>query len=231
MGRSCVTAEEADTLAKTHVFCIEGPAGSGKTTLCHALIEGSEQNGIPSNYIPEFSPTPLGNSLAQFLSRFAPKPTSLSPEAEFMHCMADKFASLTATTAHAYPTMVVVDRGFITQAILGIPAITDRANRTFAQRVLMLTSGWLQTKFIVSTLVLSLPLEENLNRLAHRLQRPLSPQEHDTMLREREAYAALVGSDMAKSLGIRRVDCLAPPDAIAEDILSGIVLNNNKERR
>ncbi len=230
MGRSHTTAKEANALAKPHAFCIEGPAGSGKTTLCHALIEGSEQNGIPSSYVPEFSSTPLGNSLAQFLSRFAPKPANLSPEAEFMHCMGDKFASLTAITAHAYPAMVVVDRGFITQAILGIPAITDRANRTFAQRMLMLTSGWLQTKFIVSTLVLNLPLEENLHRLVHRLQRPLSPQEHDTMLYERAAYTALADSNMANHLGIRTIDCLGPPDSIAEDILSGIVLNNQERR-
>lgn len=220
MGLSHVTSEKVDALAKPHIFCIEGPAGSGKTTLCHALIERSKQNGISSSYIPEFSPTPLGSSLAQFLSRFTPKPASLSPEAEFMHCMADKFASLTAPTVHACPTIVVVDRGFITQAVLGIPAITDRANSTFSRRMLMLTSDWLQTKFVISTLVLNLPLEENLNRLAHRLQRPLPPQEADAMRREREAYVALADSDMAKPLGIRIVDSLPPPEAIAEDILS-----------
>ena len=137
-----------------------------------------------------------------------------------MLCMADKFASLAAPAARACPAVVVADRGFITQAVLGIPAMTDQASRSFAHRLLALSSDWLRATFTVSTFVLSLPFEENLRRLAQRLQRPLSPQEQDAIRREREAYDVLAGGDIAQCLSTQIIDCLATPDAVADDILA-----------
>lgn len=208
---------------KPRLVCIEGVAGSGKTTLCSAIQQGVVERGRSIKYIPEFSSSSLGSWLAKTLDRSKIAGERMTPLDEYMLCMADRFASLTETPDNYHGYLLLADRGFITQAILSIPLMKHTADQDFAVRFLKLADDWLNNKFLVSTYVLELTFDQNLRRLEERLRRRCSDKEKETLFAEWKAYADLPEMEIAKSLRMERINGARSPDIIAGEIIDELL--------
>lgn len=203
---------------KPRLLCIEGPAGSGKTTLSNALFLKAKQNDQHFKFISEFSSTELGRNLSETLSRFTNTPPSLSTTQILIHCICDKLASL--LESHPPPsTITIIDRGFISQSVLAIPNIRDENELSLSLSLIDFCNNWLTSCYELKTFFLSLPAEENIKRLEERLGRPLNVEEIEIMNYEIRHYHALAKHHNTKSLGAHYVDASLSPEKIAENII------------
>lgn len=210
-------------LSKPHLLCIEGPAGSGKSTLCAALSAYCKVQSLDAQTVSEFSPTPLGRDLSAVLARFSGMPGKRPVMQELMHCVADKFSSLLALPEPP-SNITVLDRGFITQAVLAIPHIEDQASLSLATSLISLCNEWLLSRYNVITLVLQLPEAENFRRLEQRLGRALTLSEQQVMRHEIGRYAALPDHPDAARIGLRMLDAIAAPETLAQAIVSNLLM-------
>lgn len=215
-------------MTKSNLLCIEGPAGSGKTTLCAALSEYCKVQGLNTHAVSEFSHTPIGRELSGILARFAGVSSKRSAMQDFMHCVADKFSSLLGPP-EPLTNITVIDRGFISQTVLVIPQIEDQADLDFSVSLISLCNEWLLSRYHVITLVLQLPEAENFRRLEQRLGRALDSNERQVMRHEIECYAALTGLPDAARIGLRMLDATATPETLAHAIVSNLSTMEHNE--
>ncbi len=217
-------------MAKSQLLCIEGPAGSGKTTLCAALVAYCETNSITQQTVSEFSPTPIGRDLASLLGRFADITIKRESLQALVLCIADKLSAIMAL-AEQDNAIVILERGFITQSALVIPYIKDSVDATLANALIAAANDWLASRFDVTTFILQLPAEENIRRLEQRLGRSLNNEEQQAMRHEIAAYAELVNHHDSEKLGMSLLDGKAAPQQLAHTLIGELRGFNNKENK
>lgn len=208
-------------LSTPYLLCVEGSAGSGKTTLCAALSACCMEQGLDAQIVSEFSPTSLGRELSEILARFSHFPNNRPAMQDLIHCVLDKLSSLLALPEPP-SNITVLDRGFITQTVLAIPYIEDKSSLGLATSLISLCNEWLHSRYIVTTLILKLPEAENIRRLEQRLGRTLTANEHQVMRSEIERYIRLEDHPDAARIGLRILDAVASPEMLAQAIVSDL---------
>lgn len=208
-----------DTLAsKPRLICLEGSAGTGKTTICDALGLRLRVTGLRVAQVSEFSATAAGDELRNGLARFAADRPPWSPIETLQRCTEDKFRSLSSVD-YRDRAFVILDRGFITQLVLGMPLIRCHADRVFAAATIRQFNAWLADTFEVSTIVLNTPLAENIFRLEQRLGRLMCSHEQATLRLERLRYLSLTRKPGTERLNLRVVPAAGPPEDITTEII------------
>ncbi len=213
------SSQGIDAMGRPRLLCIEGPAGSGKTTLCGALAQTCSAAGIDFSLLGEFSATPLGQELSGRLARFSQTPVTWSPMETMMLCIADKLAAL-ASVHRINAGVILLDRGFITQSVLTILFVNDEACRRLSKSIVSLLNAWLAARFGVTTFVLQLPMVDNVVRLEARLGRDITDPEKKVLQLEIDRYAALATLADAGRLGLRLLDAKCTPEALADKLMS-----------
>lgn len=192
-------------MQNTRLLCIEGPAGSGKTTLCQALAVHARANAITCHVVDEFSDSPMGIVLQAQLQRFANTCLERDSLQALLSCIADKTTSLLQARA-TNSELMLLDRGFLTQTALVVPHLANEADQALARELIHASNNWLAANFSITTVLLQLSPQENLRRLSQRLQRELTTQEQDIMQQEIAVYAALAHHPDAALLGLVVID-------------------------
>ena len=210
---------EPERRCLSHLICIEGPAGVGKTTLCRALVKEYLSLEMDVAWIDEFSATELGEALSLRLAKFSDAPAPWPPFETMMLCVQDKLSALSMRCLKA--GIVILDRGFITQRVLAIPLMQDLAERGFAESVIRLLDHWLATQYCMSTFVLRISFAENIARLERRLDRTLSRREKGLLHQERSRYALLTERYCPD---FKTLDAADASDVLAERVIADLGL-------
>jgi len=136
-----------------------------------------------------------------------------------MLCIADKFAAL-ASVHQLDAGVILLDRGFITQRVLGLPFMNDERCQRLSTSIVSLLNDWLAARFTVSTFVLQLPMVDNMVRLEARLGRGLNKREKEVLQLEIDRYAGLATLADSARLGLRLLDAKSAPEALADKVIS-----------
>lgn len=198
------------------LLCIEGAAGVGKTTLCHTLQRRLAKQDQPCKVVAEFSTDPAGQRLAHALQRGNSKPSWINAETEFFSCISNKFQCFSALSQASQQVLLIADRGFVTQAILGIPPLKEASTRHFAHKMLQYCHAWLLENFAVTSLLLTLPESTLQARLEKRLQRLCT--EKEALCLRAEAYLYHHLPEQYPELSWQVIDASAPPSILASKI-------------
>jgi len=136
-----------------------------------------------------------------------------------MLCIADKFAAL-ASVHRLDAGVILLDRGFITQRVLGLPFVNDETCQRLSTSIVSLLNDWLAARFTVTTFVLQLPMMDNVVRLEARLGRGLIEREKEVLQLEIDRYVRLATLADAARLGLTLLDAKCTPEALADKVMS-----------
>lgn len=173
-------------MGRASVIAVEGPSCVGKTTLVGVLAAALTRHGIAATILPEFSDSPIGRALRDsYWVRDADVPAWKSGVAGMIAYLADKSAVL--DSHRALPGVMLSDRTFLTQRVLGMARI-DPGERPAAHRLVDAAEGWRDTVTTTTTLALMCRAETLVERWSQRLGRELDTAERERLDIERAEY-------------------------------------------
>ena len=133
---------------------IEGPAGTGKSTLSLKLSYHLKNKGIQTGHLPEFSATPLGKALAIHSEYGTETPPWCLGIGGLLAFIADKVQQL--ESMHSEYTILVSDRFITSQMILGIRSLRADADREFGETLVRQICAWAERRFAIDGLMVIL---------------------------------------------------------------------------
>lgn len=175
--------------AKSRLIVLEGPSGTGKSTLQKHLAENLESRGYRVGLLPEFSESPLGTMLQQASQVDKLLPNFLQNLSGALTYLADKTFLL--EKALREPNKIwIMDRFLISQDILGAHFIEQENGQDSLQQVIKQMKDWAEESFSDQSLLIvlntSLPVLKE--RLEERLQHPLSKKDQKFLKTNIRAY-------------------------------------------
>lgn len=178
------------------LIILEGPSGTGKTTIQKALHTYLSQQGLDVEMLPEFSHSPLGQKLREESLFGVPLPPYLVELSGAFAYLSDKLYLL-EEAAQASNRIFIMDRFIISQAILGSYFTAELASRQLLLNLIREIYYLIQNKFSAKSrlFILEAPPEIIAERLEKRLQRELQDTEKTFIRENREAYRQFPYSD------------------------------------
>ena len=187
MDNNCSGSDLQPTL-----IVIEGPAACGKTTLAHSVTTLLRQRGESVFMASEFSDSWLGNELRLRSNRcLSSKPDWSLGLGGAVSYLADKITNLECAL-QSKMDWVVLDRGPLSQRVLGAFALTEREDERHLQLIVDGTDAWLKARFSAASRVWVIvpPLSTLTQRLEARCARALSEAELARCRLEFNCYSA-----------------------------------------
>jgi thymidylate kinase len=177
---------------KPFLIALEGPAGTGKTTLQRFLCQELASRGMNAAAIPEFSCSPVGQLLKQHSEYGRPKPDWIVGVGGLLSFLADKVSSFEATT-EARQTIWISDRLMSSQFVLGLKEIKTEWERQLARKIISQTMEWASRKFFEGSVLILLeaPAEVLVQRLEKRLGVALTQKQRTLLEDEVQEYRSL----------------------------------------
>ncbi len=178
------------------LIILEGPSGTGKTTIQEALHTNLRNQGLEVDMLPEFSHSPLGQKLRNESIFGVPLPPYLLELSGAFAYLSDKLFLL-EEAAQAENRICIMDRFIISQAILGSYFTEDLASKQLLFNLIREIYYLIQTKFSPKSrlFILEAPSEVITARLEKRLQRTLRAEEKAFIQENKEAYRQFPYSD------------------------------------
>ena len=169
------------------LIAIEGPAGAGKSTLTSALVDRLRILGRTAAAVDEFSSSPVGGLLKRVSCFGGDRHRAFKGIQGALVYFADKYYQFQHTR---HEEVVVADRSFLTQGILGTQSAPDEASRDLVHALVRLLEDSVSGLFSGDSMVVFLhaPVGTLKGRVERRAQRALSCRQSELLRLEAEAY-------------------------------------------
>lgn len=187
-----------EDLPQSTLIILEGPSGTGKTTIQKALQASLLSQGLEVDILPEFSHSPLGQKLREeSIFGVALPPYLLELSGAFAY-LSDKLFLL-EEAAQARNRIFIMDRFIISQAILGSYFTEELASKELLLNLIREIFFLVQNKFSAKSrlFILEASPEVLVDRLEHRLQKKLPDSEKNFIQENSQAYRQFPYTDFA----------------------------------
>jgi thymidylate kinase len=190
-----VAKASRDSSSAPQLLVLEGPAGTGKSTLSRELVVRLQHRGLQAGYLSEFSSTPLGGILESNAQYGVHKQDWCLGLGGLLGFLADKVHQLEWARDQDCPIWVS-DRFVSSQLVLGLRGVRSPVESAFGAAIIRSACTWSESIFDKRSLLVFLraPAQVLGERLEARIGRCLSAAEWIYLSQEIEAYDSLACS-------------------------------------
>lgn len=136
-----------------NVIILEGPTGTGKTSVGKELVKHYSESNRTVKLISEFSFTPVGKILFEQSSIKKTYPDYLKDIPGALIYLSDKLYMIKKELDQTNTDLIIFDRFIMSQLILGKYFTTDNNEAQVIEKIILIVNQWLLTLFGNKTMV------------------------------------------------------------------------------